>query len=79
MFFLTRERQEEFDAASIYPFVEEFDAEFEEDSYEELAEYINVFPKKFHSTIIDRTLFRNKSLMETFREWCDGTIEHFTT
>ena len=79
MFFLTRERQEVFDAAFIYPFDEPFDAEFEEDLYEDLTRNVKFFPKQFHSAIMNRTLFLNKNLMETFREWCNETIEQFST
>lgn len=79
MFFLTRERQEVFNAAHTYPFEEEFDTEFEKHLYEHLAEYMDVLPQKFQSGIIDRTLFRNDTLMDEFEEWCNVTIEQFTT
>lgn len=79
MFFLTCEQQEVFNAAHTYPFEEEFDAEFEDHLYEQLAEYIDVLPQKFQSGIIERTLFRNDTLMEEFEEWCNVTIEQFTT
>lgn len=79
MFFLTRERQEVFDATHTYPFEEEFDKEFEDYLYERLAEYKEVLPDKFQSGISERTLFRNDTLMEEFEEWCNMTIEQFTT
>ncbi|MFJ7698791.1 DUF4085 family protein [Lysinibacillus fusiformis] len=79
MFFLTREQQEVFIAANTYPFGEEFDAEFEGYLYENLAEYIEVLPQKFQSGIMERTLFRNDTLMERFKKWCEVTIEQFTT
>lgn len=78
MFFLTRERQELFNAAHTYPFEEEFDTEFEEHLYEHLAEYIDVLPQKFQTGIIEHTLFSNDALMEEFEEWCKMTIEQFT-
>lgn len=79
MFFLTRERQEIFNAAYTYPFEEEINKEFEEYLYERLAEYKEVLPDKFQSGISERTLFRNDTLMEEFEEWCNLTIEQFTT
>ncbi|WP_262173016.1 DUF4085 domain-containing protein [Saccharococcus sp. Marseille-Q5394] len=79
MFFLTRERQEVFDAAHTYPFEEEIDSEFEEHLYLHLAQYIDVLPQKFQLGIIERTLFRNDTLMDEFEEWCNVTIEQFTT
>lgn len=79
MFFLTRERQEVFNAAQVYPFEEAFDAEFENHLYEHLSLYVGVLPKKFQQEIIERTLFRNNTLMEEFEEWCNVTIEQFTT
>lgn len=79
MFFLTRERQEVFDAAHTYPFEEEFDKEFEDYLYERLAEYRDVLPQKFQPEISERTLFQNAILMEGFEKWCNMTIEQFTT
>ncbi|WP_025116256.1 DUF4085 family protein [Lysinibacillus fusiformis] len=79
MFFLTRDQQEIFIAAHTYPFGEEFDAEFEDYLYENLAEYIDFLPQKFQSGIMERNLFRNDTLMERFKIWCDVTIEQFTT
>jgi len=79
MFFLTRERQEIFNAAHTYPFEEEIDKEFEEYLYERLAEYKEVLPDKFQSGISERTLFRHDTLMQEFEEWCNMTIEQFTT
>ncbi|MCM3709802.1 DUF4085 family protein [Sporosarcina luteola] len=79
MFFLTRERQEVLDAANTYPFGEEFDDEFEEHLYKHLAQYIDVVPQEFQSEITERTLFRNDMLMDEFEEWCNVTIEQFTT
>lgn len=78
MFFLTRERQEVFNAAQTYPFEEEIDAEFENHLYEHLSEYVGILPKKFQQEIIERTLFRKDTLMEEFEEWCNVTIEQFT-
>ncbi|MGN7479432.1 DUF4085 family protein [Solibacillus silvestris] len=80
MFFLTRELQEEFNAASIYPFEEEeVDAEFKEILYEQLAEYIDIVPHTFRQEIIERILFQNNALMAEFEKWSNGIIAHFTT
>ncbi|QPA56984.1 DUF4085 family protein [Lysinibacillus sphaericus] len=79
MFFLTRERQEVFNAAQTYPFEEEFDGEFEDHLYEYLTAYIDVLPQKFQSGMIERTLFGNDTLMKEFQEWCNVTIEQFIT
>ncbi|MEK4425543.1 DUF4085 family protein [Solibacillus sp. FSL K6-1523] len=79
MFFLTSKRQEEFDAAFTYPFEEEPDAEFEDILYEQLTRLMVVLPQKFLPGIIERTLFRNVILMEEFEEWCNVTVEEFTT
>ncbi|MBP2243078.1 hypothetical protein J2Z40_003666 [Cytobacillus eiseniae] len=79
MFFLTRERQEVFNAAHTYPFGESFDADIAEHLYEQLTEFIDVFPQKFQSGIIEQTLFRNDTLMNEFEEWCNVTIEQFRT
>ena len=79
MFFLTRERQEVFDAAHKYPFEEEIVGEFEKHLYENLVQYIDVLPQKFQSQIIERTLFRNDTSMDEFKEWCKETIEQFIT
>ncbi|WP_107841911.1 DUF4085 family protein [Metasolibacillus meyeri] len=79
MFFLTSKRQEIFDVAHTYPFGEEIDAEFEEYLYENLTKYSNIVPHEFHAEIMERTLFQNNDLMEKFRDWCNVTIEQFTT
>jgi hypothetical protein len=79
MFFLTRERQEVFDAANAYPFEEEIDGEFEKLLYENLVQYIDVLPQKFQSQIIERALLRNDTSMDEFKEWCKETIEQFIT
>lgn len=79
MFFLTRERQEVFNAAQTYPFEEEFDVEYKKHLYEQLAEYIDVLPEKFQSGIMERTLFGNDALMDEFQRWCNVTIEQFIT
>lgn len=79
MFFLTRESQEIFNAAYTYPFEEQFDAEFEEHLYEQLAEYMEVLPDPFQEGITKRTLFRNKVLMKEFEKWCSSTVEQITS
>lgn len=79
MFFLTRESQEIFNAAYIYPFEEQFDAEFEQHLYEQLAEYVKVLPDQFQEGVTERTLFQNKILMKEFEKWCNVTIEQHTT
>lgn len=81
MFFLTRERQEVFDAAHTYPFGVEVDGECLGDLYDQhqLARYLDVLPRKFQPEIIERTLFRNDMLLNDFEEWCNETIELCTT
>ncbi|WP_042478810.1 DUF4085 family protein [Bacillus ndiopicus] len=79
MFFLTSEQQAIFDVANTYPFGEDIDVEFEEYLYGNLARYIAVVPQNFQAGIIKQTLFKNEALMDQFEEWCNNTIEQFTT
>lgn len=79
MFFLTSESQELCNTAYIYPFNEEFDAEFEGYLYEQLARYSEILPQKFRSGIAEQTLFQHNKLMKEFEEWCYNTMEQFTT
>lgn len=79
MFYLTRERQELFDAANTYPFDEEVEDEFKEDAYAHLTEYINHLPVKFQAAVLERTLFKNHLLMVEFEKWCNATMEEFHT
>ena len=79
MFYLTRERQELFDVANAYPFDEEVDEEFKEDTYEFLTANIHLVPEHFHKAVLNHTLFNNPRLMKEFESWCYATMEEFMT